>query len=114
MAPSHRPANPALAQARAARRVPTVPSAKRSARVQDTYPAYDDFPWEKIEEYLKTICPPGWDFKPSRFNDKWVFEVPETLTEGDRRQLRQRRDAPNRTQRPSVSPEPEERQVSAS
>jgi hypothetical protein len=65
MAPGRRPADPALEQARAAQRVPTVPSAKRSARVQDTYPAYDDLPWEKIEEFLKAKWP-RWDFKPSR------------------------------------------------
>ncbi|KAL1793593.1 hypothetical protein ACET3X_008575 [Alternaria dauci] len=106
MAPGHRPADPALAQARAAQRKPTVPSTRRSSRVQDTYPAYDDFPWDKIEDFLKAKWP-KWDFKPNRFNDKWVFEVPEKLTEGDRRALRNMRDAPNRTQRPSVSPEPE-------
>lgn len=113
MAPGHRPADPALEQARAAQRRPTLPSAKRSDRVQDTYTVYDDFPWQKIEEFLKTKWP-KWDFKPKRFNDKWVFEVPEELTEGDRRELRNRRDAPNRTRRPSVSPEPEEGQDSAS
>ncbi|CAG5188073.1 uncharacterized protein ALTATR162_LOCUS11861 [Alternaria atra] len=101
-----RPADPALEQARQAQRRPTLPSQKKSDRVQDTYAVYDDFPWEKIEEFLKTKWP-RWDFKPSRFNDKWVFEVPEKLTEGDRRELRNRRDAPKRTQRPSVSPEPE-------
>ena len=65
MAPCHRPADPALEQARAAQRRPTLPSAKRSDRVQDTYTVYDDFPWQKIEEFLKTKWP-KWDFKPKR------------------------------------------------
>ena len=60
-----RPADPALEQARQAQRRPTLPSQKKSDRVQDTYAVYDDFPWEKIEEFLKTKWP-RWDFKPSR------------------------------------------------
>jgi hypothetical protein len=56
-----RPTDPPEPQRR-----PTLPSEKKSGRVQDKYPAYNDFPWAKIEEYLKTKCPPEWDFKPQR------------------------------------------------
>ncbi|KAI4941768.1 hypothetical protein J4E86_010279 [Alternaria arbusti] len=75
-----RPADPALKEAREAQRRPTLPSASRGERIQETYTAYDDFPWEKIEEFLRVKWS-KWDFKPQRFNDKWVFEVPEELTE---------------------------------
>jgi hypothetical protein len=66
MAPLQRPADPALKQARAAQGRPKLPSAKKSDRIQDTYPAYDDFPWNKIEEYLKGICPLDWKFNAKR------------------------------------------------
>ncbi|KAI4941153.1 hypothetical protein J4E91_010944 [Alternaria rosae] len=82
MAPHGRrqPADAALEQARKAQRRPTLPSASRGERIQETYTAYDDFPWEKIEDFLRGKWS-DWDFKRKRFNDKWVFEVPEKLTD---------------------------------
>ncbi|EOA89308.1 hypothetical protein ACJQWK_09552 [Exserohilum turcicum] len=96
--------NPDLERARQVQRTPTLPSSKKSGRVQDSYTAYNDFGWDKIEEYLKSKWP-NWNFNATMFNAKWVFEVPESLTEVDRRELRKRRDATKRTRRPSVSPE---------
>ncbi|KAG9195928.1 hypothetical protein G6011_01049 [Alternaria panax] len=114
MPPNQRTADPALKQARTAQGRPILPSAKRSDRIQDTYPAYDDFPWSEIEEYLKDICPPGWKFKEKRSHDKWLFELPQELTETDRTALRNKRDASGLSRGPSVSPEPEPGQNSAS
>lgn len=108
MPPFRRAADPELERARQAQRKPELPSAKWSGRVQETFTAYDDFGWDKIEEYLKTKWP-NWDFKPRVFNGNWLFEVPERLTEGEKRELRKRRDVSGRTRSPSVSPEPEER-----
>lgn len=63
MPPFRRAADPELERARQAQRKPRLPSAKWSGRVQETFTAYDDFGWDKIEEYLKTKWP-DWDFKP--------------------------------------------------
>jgi hypothetical protein len=65
MPPSNRRADPALERAREAERRPTIPSGRRGDRIQDTYTVYDDFPWAKIEEFLKAKWP-GWNFKPNR------------------------------------------------
>jgi hypothetical protein len=59
-----RPTDPALERARQAQRVPTLPSGKKTGRVQEKYTAYDDFSWAKIEKYLKTLWPNWKDFNP--------------------------------------------------
>lgn len=40
-----------------ARRRHTLPQESTGKPVQDRYPAYENFPWEKVEEYLKTRWP---------------------------------------------------------
>ncbi|PVI05813.1 hypothetical protein DM02DRAFT_610495 [Periconia macrospinosa] len=59
--------NKKLQSASEAQRRPTFPSEVSTGRVQDKFPAYEDFPWEKIEEYFKTKWP-NWD----NFNAKHV------------------------------------------
>lgn len=68
-----RPADAALEQARKAQRRPTLPSASRGERIQDTYTAYDDFPWEEIEEYLRGKWP-DWDFKRKRVRRVFILQ----------------------------------------
>lgn len=58
MAPFRRTTNSSLQSASEAKRRPTFPHEVSTGRVQDRYPAYNDFPWEKIEEYL--MKKPGW------------------------------------------------------
>jgi hypothetical protein len=69
-----RPTDPALERARQAQRVPTLPSGKKTTRVQDTYTVYDDFPWAKIEEYLQTRWP-KWNFNQRRVSHLCVSVV---------------------------------------
>ncbi|RYN24085.1 hypothetical protein AA0113_g7914 [Alternaria arborescens] len=102
---SQPPPEPAPVRARRTTRRVTLPNEKNTGRVQERYAAYRDFPWEKIEEFLRRKWPHWKDFKPEKVNDNWQFEVPEKLTEGDRRQLTNLRNAPKRTRRPS-NPDP--------
>ena len=52
----------------ASRRRNTIPfgEAPTAGRVQDRYPAYEDFPWEKIKEYLLQKWPNWTDFNEAR------------------------------------------------
>ncbi|XTI87335.1 hypothetical protein V2W45_1388336 [Cenococcum geophilum] len=90
----------------ASRRRNTIPfgEASTAGRVQDRYPAYEDFPWEKIMEYLLQKWPSWTDFNEARVGDSWQFEVPEKLTDEDRSALQRRRDG-NYQRNRSVSPE---------
>jgi hypothetical protein len=62
---SRRPTDPALERARAARRRPTMPHEVSPGRVQERYPAYN-FPWEKIEAYLRQKWPNWSNFNPTK------------------------------------------------
>lgn len=96
--------NSSLQDASEAQRRPTFPSEVSTGRVQDRYPAYQDFPWEKIEEYLKKKWPNWDDFNAKHVSlcsccvwqarqikhthqprwqvgDSWEFEIPELLNE---------------------------------
>ena len=76
MAPlGRRKADPALEQAREAQRRPTLPSAKKGGRVQDTYAVYDEFPWPKIEEFLRGKWP-DWEFNPKRVRRVFIQQIP--------------------------------------
>ena len=90
----------------ASRRRNTIPfdEASTAGRVQDRYPAYEDFPWEKIKEYLLQKWPNWTGFNEARVShvvvmpnwierlinawfqvgDSWQFEVPEKLTDVSR------------------------------
>jgi hypothetical protein len=57
------PTNSALQSARDSQRRATLPYQTSSGKVQDMYPAYDGFPWSKIEAYLKSKWPYWTDFK---------------------------------------------------
>jgi hypothetical protein len=42
--------------------------------VQDKFPAYDDFPWKKIEDYLLELYPNFTDYRQARVScDSSVF-----------------------------------------
>lgn len=60
------PTDPALGRARAAHRRPTLPYEVQTGRVQEKYPAYEKFPWEDIERYLKQKWPNWTDFNPTK------------------------------------------------
>jgi hypothetical protein len=45
------------------RRATTLPYEARPNKVQDKFPAYENFPWEKIEIFLKKKWPQWNDFK---------------------------------------------------
>ncbi|KAH8724819.1 hypothetical protein GQ44DRAFT_772855 [Phaeosphaeriaceae sp. PMI808] len=105
MPPSRRPTDPALERARAAQRRPTLPYEAKTGRIQEKFPAYDDFPWSKIEEFLRQKWPEWNNFNPTRSNSYWQFEVPKNLDENDKNALRELRDAPKRSRRASVSEE---------
>jgi len=60
-----RPTNPALERAKKALRRPSLPSDRKEGQILDRFPAYVDYPWEKIEEFLRGKWP-AWDFNPRR------------------------------------------------
>jgi hypothetical protein len=72
---SRRPTDPALERARAAKRRPTLPSEVSPGRVQERYPAYDDFPWEKIETFLKRRWPTWTNFNPTKAREAILCEI---------------------------------------
>lgn len=75
-----------------------------TGRVQDKFPAYENFPWEAIKSYLDKKFP-GWtEYKESRIGDQWHFEIPELLKDSDHAALRKLRDERKRQQRSSVTP----------
>jgi hypothetical protein len=61
-----RPTDPALERDRNAKRRPTLPFEGKRGKIQDKFPAYDDFGWDKIEKFLKQKWPAWKDFKPTR------------------------------------------------
>ena len=93
------------AEAKARTRTQTLPYEVSTGRVQDRFPAYEDFRWEKIEAFLKGKWPHWTDFKEAHVSsaplartaqlstelltimqvgDSWVFEIPEKLNEVSR------------------------------
>ncbi|PGH18773.1 hypothetical protein AJ79_00186 [Helicocarpus griseus UAMH5409] len=64
------------------RRRQTVPfdTAAAPKVVQERYPAYDDFPWIQIRDYLQMKWPSWTQFNEARVGDSWQFEVPENLS----------------------------------
>ena len=56
------PTNPTLQSASDAQRRATLPPQTSSGKVQDMYPAYDGFPWSKIEAYLRSKWPHWTEF----------------------------------------------------
>jgi len=60
------PADPGLLRARTLKKRPTLPYEAKPGRVQDKFPAYDDFAWEEIEAFLKLKWPDWTNFKPTR------------------------------------------------
>jgi hypothetical protein len=85
-----RPTDPALERARNARRRPTLPSDPQPSRVQEKYPAYEDFPWEEIEKFLKLKWPLWTEFNPTmvcalldevcqRLDANFFYKVDESL-----------------------------------
>ena len=71
--PGRRSNGTVLERARTLQRRPTLPSAKKGERVQDTFPTYEDFPWAKIEEFLGQKFP-HWDFRPMRVRRVFILQ----------------------------------------
>jgi len=69
-------------------------------RVQDWYPMYDGFPWESVMEYLQEQFP-DWTatgFNHEEENGYHKFEVPQALTQDQRQELHERKEAQIRAQ----------------
>jgi len=57
---------PAPERVRRTTRRPTLPTERNTGRVQDRYSAYDDFPWESIQGFLRTKWPYWENFNPRK------------------------------------------------
>ena len=53
-------------QSKARRRTNTLPYESDTGKVQDRFPAYEEFPWEKIREYLNGKWPEWTEFQETR------------------------------------------------
>ncbi|KIW33354.1 uncharacterized protein PV07_00211 [Cladophialophora immunda] len=86
---------------------------------RESYGVYSGMTWDKLKGYLEQKFPqskyPGLEFNEDCALDHWIFEVPEPLTDEDKRELRRLRDkptAPGSTQQAPATSQEKRRSVS--
>ncbi|KAI9698087.1 MAG: hypothetical protein M1820_007595 [Bogoriella megaspora] len=80
-------------------------AAANAQPVWDSFPVYNDFPWEEIEAFLQEKWPHFKDHKHRMENDTFIFQVPKKLTLTDQLALKERKNEKQRQLRDTETDE---------